>query len=194
MPEGWKRLRKKEVFTTPDWPRKNVVRIYYQHPENLQKCSWDFYNTGDFVVVLALDEQNRVIVIPEFYEAPNTIVKHLITGLIEKGDSPTKTAHKELLEETGYKSDKMIYLGENYHSMRNSFDKCYIFLALECKKVKKQEMEESESIGEPILINLLEFIKFIEDQKLSGIPDMAAVGASIPYLMKLLEKQKTPLK
>ncbi|HOU45659.1 MAG TPA: NUDIX hydrolase [Candidatus Pacearchaeota archaeon] len=194
MPKGWEEVRRKEIFVTPNWTRKKVIRIYYKDPGKSRRCFWDFYNTGDFIVILALDKQNRVIVIPEFYEAPNTMVKHLITGLIEKGDSPIKTAHKELLEETGYKSDKMVYLGENYHSMRNSFDKCHIFLALECEKSKTPETEEFESIGEPILMKLPEFIEFIKDQKLSGIPDIAAVGASMPYLIELLEKIKTPLK
>mgnify|MGYP001295540476 CR=1 FL=1 len=59
----------------------------------------------DYVCVLAIDNEGYVPLVKQFRHAINEITLELPAGLCENNISPKEAALKELLEETGYKSE-----------------------------------------------------------------------------------------
>ena len=69
-------------------------------------------------------------------------------GLVEKGEETLVAAKRELLEETGYIPEEMIPLIEQcYQDIATSKGRTNIYLARKCKKIKEQNLDESEYIG-----------------------------------------------
>jgi 8-oxo-dGTP pyrophosphatase MutT (NUDIX family) len=58
-------------------------------------------------------------------------------GYIEDEETPLEAAKRELLEETGYTSNSMIFLDEVYSSPGIDYSKTYIVLAENCEKVSE---------------------------------------------------------
>ena len=59
----------------------------------------------DYVCVLAIDKEGYVPLVKQFRHAINEMTLELPAGLRENNISPKEAALKELLEETGYKSE-----------------------------------------------------------------------------------------
>jgi ADP-ribose pyrophosphatase len=73
--------------------------------KKIDQYTWEKVYLPDSLVVIPLTENNEIIFIVELrpHETPNKRLK-LVTGHIEKGESPLETANRELQEEAGYKS------------------------------------------------------------------------------------------
>ena len=67
-------------------------------------------------------------------------------GYIEKGETPLEAAKRELLEETGYKSNSFIHLDAFYQDEGISSAFNHSFLALDSFKVQDQSLDENEII------------------------------------------------
>jgi len=82
-------------------------------------------------------------------------------GMIDEGESPEKTAERELLEEVGYKAEELIYLGSSYYDSNRSTAKSHFFLGLGCEQIQESEQEEDEQIEPYILANMDEVEKVL---------------------------------
>jgi ADP-ribose pyrophosphatase len=67
-------------------------------------------------------------------------------GYIEDGETPRMAAHRELREETGFVSNKMIRLDSFYQDEGVSAAYNHAFLALDAIKLYDQDLDESEII------------------------------------------------
>ena len=63
------------------------------------------------VAVLAFIEEDTVIIVKQFRAALNKTLLEIPAGKLEVGEDPLEAAHRELEEETGYKSNNIEYLG-----------------------------------------------------------------------------------
>src|SRR5437879_2321643 len=60
-----------------------------------------FIQSADFVVIVALDTQGRLLLVRQFRAAVGMATLELPAGHVEVGESPEEAARKELCEETG---------------------------------------------------------------------------------------------
>src|SRR5689334_14101643 len=65
----------------------------------------------DFVVVIALSKQGKLLMVKQFRPAINGHSLELPSGHVEKNETPEQAARKELLEETGYTGTEFELLG-----------------------------------------------------------------------------------
>lgn len=118
-------MKNKKLFET-DWFFIDSVE-YTDRPYYRLNCN-------DSVGVIATTSDNQLILIKQFRPPINTITLEFPTGYVDKNEKPLQAAKRELLEETGYDCDKLIFLGKArvYPSRINSV--FHVFAAKNAQK------------------------------------------------------------
>ena len=104
---------------------------------------WSFIEGVDAVGILALTDDNKVVLVKQYRPAVQDFVLEIPAGLIEPGESPEETAYRELEEEAGYRAESMEKIYEYYSSPGISKSKTHIFLAKSLIKTK-QSLDDDE--------------------------------------------------
>ena len=97
------------------------------------------------IVIPVVDGQILTIVEPRVY-TKRTVGVSFPAGYLEKGESHLDCALRELKEETGYVSDELIEIDTFYQDEGCSRALNKIYLALNCKKVSEQMLDQGEFI------------------------------------------------
>lgn len=106
----------------------------------------------DWVVVLPITSDQTVVMIHQYRHGNEKICLELPGGLVDPDDdSPETAVHRELLEETGYRTKRTIKMGETYPQPAILSNRCFFFLAKEIERVGKMALDEGEDIS---LINV----------------------------------------
>lgn len=102
---------------------------------------------GNATIILPITKNNTTIVTVQ----PRTFTKTTVgialpAGYVEDNESYEEAARRELLEETGYKADKLIEVCSYNQEEGCSSSLNKGFIALDCEKVGNQSLDESEII------------------------------------------------
>jgi ADP-ribose pyrophosphatase len=81
------------------------------------------------VVVIALDEEDRVALVRQYRHAVNRYLLELPAGGLEPGESPLETAQRELREEVGVEASVWTRLGCFFSSPGFANEMLHVFLA-----------------------------------------------------------------
>ena len=65
----------------------------------------------DYAAVVALTEEQRVVIVRQYRPAVEHHTLELPSGLVDAGETPLEAARRELLEETGYQGGEWELLG-----------------------------------------------------------------------------------
>ncbi len=150
--------------------KKLGERVLYSHYRTLLEKKFllpngktEIYETikaKDIVSILAITENNKVILARQFRPGTEEIYDELPGGFVEDGASPEQTAKKELLEETGYQGD-LKFVGISAESAYSgTINHC--FVSTNCKKVSKQSLDDSEFV-DVIELSLPDFRKHLRE-------------------------------
>jgi len=133
--DNWATLR----ADTCEMPNGNIVKPYYvlEYP--------------DWVNVVALTEDNEVIVIKQYRHAAGEVILEIPGGCIDKDETPEQAVRRELLEETGYAFKDIELLSILYANPATGNNKTHCFLATGGKKVQEQSLDN----GEDIIVELI---------------------------------------
>lgn len=110
-----------------------------------KKIYREHVSAGDAAVILAITNEQKVVMIQEPRTPINQIILALPAGQIEKGEENTDGAIRELEEETGYRAGKIKKLREIYPSVGYTSEKITIFLATDLVKTERH-LDEDEDI------------------------------------------------
>ncbi len=116
------------------------------------------------VVVLPLirteDGRELVVMVRQYRYPVDEWIYELPAGTLERGEDPVRTASRELLEETGYRANKLVKLISFYTTPGISDEVMHAFLAMDLVK-EKQSLEEDEllTVEQVELERVLEMIK-----------------------------------
>lgn len=97
------------------------------------------------VVILPILDAEHIVMIRNYRFAVQKELWELPAGTLEPREPPLETAKRELIEETGYKSDKMTLLTTFYPSPGICNEIMYAYVA-EGLNVVGQQLDESEQI------------------------------------------------
>lgn len=81
------------------------------------------------VAIVALDAQNRVLMVRQYRSGVGRDLLEIPAGTLEEGEDPALCATRELKEETGYHAAHWQPLGHFYSSPGFCSEKMYLFLA-----------------------------------------------------------------
>lgn len=125
------------------------------------------------VVVLAIDDQDRVLLIRNRRYAVDQVLMELPAGTLEKKEDPMNCAGRELLEETGYLAKRLKPIGSYFTSPGILSEKMYAFAAYDLQK-KQTALEEGEEIElEPTPMD--EAIRMIGDGRIQDAKTIATL-------------------
>lgn len=140
---------------------KEIRKTLFANPAT--QVEEEFYLIGqkDWSVTLPVTEDGNVVLAREYNQGCDKIITHMPGGTADfSNESPEELARRELLEETGYAAEKMIFLGPPmWMTGRNSWTRFFIFLGLGCKKVQEGKIDTSEEI-ETVLMPWKEWAQF----------------------------------
>lgn len=129
--DQWMTLRADRCLTTEG----KIVDPFYV----IERPAW--------ISVLALTPDQHVVLVKEYRHGAGVTEPALPSGVVDDRDSdPQAGAMRELIEETGYRPDKVVPLGAYYANWANQTNKVHYFLALDCRKVGAQALDDTEQI------------------------------------------------
>lgn len=117
-----------DLLHHPDVPDDEFRRVVVEHP--------------GAAVVLALDEDDRVLVVVQYRHPARRRFVELPAGLLdEPGEDPVDAARRELVEETGYRAESWTHLGSTWSSPGISAELIHLYLARGLSPADRQDFE-----------------------------------------------------
>ena len=140
---------------------------------------------GDWVTVLALTRNKDVVLIRQYRHGAQRIILEFPGGTMDdNGESPVDAARRELLEETGYTSGKMIQVGCVSPNPANQTNLIYSFLALDAERAGGQHLDETEEI-DVVLLPLEDVITMAKRGELLQSMQVSALFFALAHMGKV---------
>ncbi|MCR5418522.1 MAG: NUDIX hydrolase [Lachnospiraceae bacterium] len=137
-------------------------RTAYKLPDGSVFSPFYSYSRRDFVVIVAIDTQGRLICVKQYRQGLGEVTTEFCAGGIERdsdigyrrgkddetsAEAALDAAKRELREETGYVSDDWTHLLTEPANATLADNYAHIFLARGCKKQTSQELDDTEFLN-----------------------------------------------
>ncbi|HSX35611.1 MAG TPA: NUDIX hydrolase [Patescibacteria group bacterium] len=166
----WKLLDTQKVFGSP-WV--SLENRNYELSNGLVKNDYLHLNRPDYVLIVVLDGRGRLLVERQYRRGVDDFVYELPAGWIEKGESPSEAAKRELLEETGVNGSGdtcfELYPQPGFSSM-----KAYVCI-LNIDTIGTAQVGEDEDIS-TMWIALEDVQKMVKESKIKDMGFLAALS------------------
>ena len=137
-----------EMIAGGSWIDLN--RAYYYLTLDGGMRTWEFAsrrNSNGVVTIIPITTNNYVVVISQFRVPTNSICWEFPAGLIDKGESPTEAAIRELKEETGLIGEVISVSPFLYTSPGLSNESgCLVRMSVDFDKQGETHFDDSEDI------------------------------------------------
>jgi len=135
-------------------------------------------DTRNWVNVVALTEEGKVILVNQFRHGSGKISLEIPGGAVDHRDrSPLQAAKRELLEESGYRAFRWKLLGKTHPNPAILNNTCYFYLAEGARRVSDLKLDEAEEL-EVVLKEFKEIPRLIRKGRIQH----ALVVAAFHYL------------
>jgi 8-oxo-dGTP pyrophosphatase MutT (NUDIX family) len=117
------------------------------HPQTGAIKRFSVIECVDWVNVIALTPEDRVVLIRQFRAGTNTICLEIPGGMVDAGEAPEIAAARELEEETGYTADVWRHLGTSAPNPAIQSNRLHSYLALDARPTRPTRFDSSEVIA-----------------------------------------------
>jgi ADP-ribose pyrophosphatase len=117
------------------------------HPQTGAPKRFSVIECVDWVNVIALTPDDRVVLLRQFRVGTGTICLEIPGGMIDEGEDPPTAAARELEEETGYVAQTWRRLGRVAPNPAIQSNHLHSFLALDATPSGKQRLDSNEVVS-----------------------------------------------
>ena len=119
----------------------------------------EIVENGGAVAMVALDDQQQVILVRQYRHAVRSLVIEIPAGKLDGDEDPLEGAQRELREETGYRAGRFDRLGSFYPAPAWSTEFVYLYLVTDLTPGPTNP--EADEAIELLLVPLAEAIEMI---------------------------------
>lgn len=140
---------------------KEFRRTMFRNPATGDEQEFVLFGQRDWSVILPITQDGQVIAERQYKQGCNKIYIDLPAGTADfQNEEPQRVAERELLEETGYRARKILFLGPPlWMSSRSSWTRFWPFVAFDCEKVQEARIDANEEI-ETVMFPLDAWLNF----------------------------------
>jgi ADP-ribose pyrophosphatase len=171
LPEPWTTRSRTELYDARPW-----LRLYGDDVELPDgRAVHEFYSIDmpDHAIIVALTDENRVVVERNYKHGPRRVCINLPAGYIEPDEDPLDAARRELLEETGYVADEWSSLGAFVEDGNRGCGQAHIYLAQGARQVADPASGDLEEM----VIDLLTLPELFQATRRGETPVLGIVAA-----------------
>lgn len=143
MADRWKRLRSE---ARGDFRIFSVREDYYTHPEKDGERSFYVIEASDWVNVIAVTEDDRIVFIRQQRPGVGAVRLEIPGGIIEPGEEPAVAAVRELAEETGYRGEPPVLICATEPNPATHDNLCYSYLVRNARLDGGTDLDHDEVI------------------------------------------------
>lgn len=139
--------------------------------------------SGNAVVTLPITNENEVILVVQPRVVREGVLVELPAGYIEDNEDPVESIQRELLEETGYISKNIKHLSSYYQDQGCSDAYNHAYLALDCEKIKEQNLDKDEFIRY-LLCDYSEVLELVDMGYIKDVQSKYVIELSKQYIKR----------
>ena len=158
-----------------------LIKVTYDVAEVDGKEAWrEVVHHPGASAVVAIDEENRIIMEKQFRYALNDYLLEIPAGKLDAGEDPLVCAKRELEEETGIIASEWISLGTIATSPGFCNEVIHLYIA---KGLSKGEIHwDEDEYVEVERYTFDELLQRIKDEKIKDSKSLSALLLAMPYL------------
>jgi 8-oxo-dGTP pyrophosphatase MutT (NUDIX family) len=178
----WKTISSKQLFSET-W--MNIRADTCERPDGSIITPYYVYDFPEWVTAVAITTDGKVILERQYRHAIGETDIEIPGGCVDKTDPSFEAAiTRELLEETGYRFEKMEYLGKTSSNPSTNSNLMHMFLATGGERVQEQQLDAGEDI-EVLLVPIDEFVQMVKDRKFIQSMHTVAIYLALEKLGRL---------
>lgn len=158
-----------------------LIKVTYDIADVNGKEAWrEVVHHPGASAVVAIDENNRIIMEKQFRYALNDYLLEIPAGKLDKGEDPLVCAKRELEEETGIIASEWISLGTIATSPGFCNEVIHLYVA---KGLSKGEIHwDEDEYVEVERYTFDELLQRIKEEKIKDSKSLSALLLAMPYL------------
>ncbi|WP_051953107.1 NUDIX hydrolase [Methylocapsa aurea] len=145
----------------------------------------DFYQVilPDFVIACSLTSDGRVLTLWQYKHGSRRYGLTFPAGHIEPGEAPEAAMRRELLEETGFTAERVVFLGRYAMNGNQQCGFAHLFLLEGCRWVTKADSGDLETM-ELRLMSFDDVDAALAEGAISILPHLSVWHAARAYLAR----------
>ena len=161
MVKNWEKLESRQLA---DYRLVQVRQDLARSPRTGKTHEILVLEMREWVNIIALTPERKVVMINQYRHGTEEVGLEIPGGVVEQGDaSPAAAALRELMEETGYEPEEMVFLGKVAPNPALQDNWCHSFLARGARPAQDQRLDAGEDIE-------------VEEVDLEKIPELITSG------------------
>ncbi len=169
-PRRWSIIETEVVYRTP------IFDLHRRHSGHPHRGRRDFYvlDAPHWVNIIPLTPDGKVVMVKQFRHGIRGFTLEIPGGMVDPEDeTPRHAARREMVEETGYDSKRIAYIGRVHPNPAIEANYCYTYLARDVRVVGKPELNGSEET-DVTLVPMRTIPKLIASEKITHALVIAA--------------------
>lgn len=161
----------------------NVEKVRLSMPDGRER-TYDLADHADAVTILPIDDEGMVYFVRQYRVGAEKDLLELPAGVMDEGEDPLTSAHRELREEIGKDASQMVCIGGFYMAPGYSSEYMNVYLATNLRE-EKSDHDEDEFLS-LVKIDLREVFAKIQSGEIEDGKTISAFMLAMPLLNELL--------